>query len=146
MSTAFTKTVTFYEKPGCAGNRRQKTLLQEHGIALEVRDMAKEHWTREKLEAFFGDRPNEAIVNTSSPLIKSGELDPAALSRDELIARMLEAPLLIKRPLIQYGETRVLGFDIPRLNQLLGIEMPVPENINSCQANDRCSGHARQKA
>ena len=139
MNTPFTKTVIFYEKPGCAGNRRQKTLLQDHGIALDVRDMSKGEWTKETLEAFFGDRPNEAIVNTSSPLIKSGELDPNALSRDELLAKMLETPLLIKRPLIQYGDVRVLGFDIPRLNSLLEINMPVPETINSCLSTDKCS-------
>ncbi|MBB3103123.1 ArsC/Spx/MgsR family protein [Azomonas macrocytogenes] len=136
------KTVVFYEKPGCAGNRRQKDLLQEHGIALDVRDMSKGSWTKEKLEAYFGDKPNEAIVNTSSPLIKSGDVDPAALSRDELIEKMLTTPLLIKRPLIEFGDTLLCGFDIPRLNSLLGIQMPVPETINSCLSTDKCSHHA----
>jgi len=138
---AAAKTVVFYEKPGCGGNRRQKTLLQEHGIALDVRDLLSTPWTAERLESFFAGLEKEAMVNTSAPKIKSGELDVAALSREELIARMVAEPLLIKRPLLEVGETRVCGFDIPRLNALLEVEMPVPEAINSCLKTDKCSSH-----
>lgn len=134
------RTVVFYEKPGCAGNRRQKALLQEHGINLDVRDLSAADWSPEQLEAFFGERDNSAIVNTSSPKIKSGEVDPSALSREALLQRMVSEPLLIKRPLLEVGDEKVCGFDIPRLNALLGIEMPIPEDINSCQKTDKCSG------
>lgn len=134
------KSVVFYEKPGCAGNRRQKDLLQEHGIALEVRDLLKTPWTKERLNAFFADLEPSAIVNTASPKIKSGEIDPVALGREALIERMLQEPLLIKRPLIEVGDTKVCGFNIPHLNQLLDVEMPVPEHINACTSTDKCSG------
>lgn len=138
---AAAKTVVFYEKPGCGGNRRQKTLLQEHGVELEVRDLLSTPWTRERLEAFFAGLEKDAMVNTAAPKIKSGEVDVAALSRDELIGKMLAEPLLIKRPLLELGETRICGFDIPRLNALLGVDMPVPETINSCLKTDKCSSH-----
>ncbi|MDV7210026.1 ArsC/Spx/MgsR family protein [Azotobacter beijerinckii] len=138
---AAAKTVVFYEKPGCGGNRRQKTLLQEHGVELEVRDLLSTPWTRERLEAFFAGLEKDAMVNTAAPKIKSGEVDVAALSRDELIGKMLAEPLLIKRPLLEVGETRICGFDIPRLNALLGVDMPVPETINSCLKTDKCSSH-----
>ncbi|GAB3473641.1 ArsC/Spx/MgsR family protein [Azotobacter salinestris] len=138
---AAVKTVIFYEKPGCGGNRRQKTLLQEHGVELEVRDLLSTPWTRERLEPFFAGLEKDAMVNTAAPKIKSGEVDVAALSRDELIEKMLAEPLLIKRPLLEVGETLVCGFDIPRLNALLNVAMPVPEAINSCLKTDKCSSH-----
>lgn len=135
------KTVVFYEKPGCGGNRRQKDLLQEHGVVLEVRNLLSTPWTREQLEAFFEGLEPSAMVNGSAPKIKSGEIDPVALGRDALIEKMLAEPLLIKRPLIEVGNTKVCGFDIPRLNGLLEVSMPVPENINTCMSTDKCSGH-----
>ncbi|WP_349573199.1 ArsC/Spx/MgsR family protein [Azotobacter salinestris] len=138
---AAVKTVIFYEKPGCGGNRRQKTLLQEHGVELEVRDLLSTPWTRERLEPFFAGLEKDAMVNTAAPKIKSGEVDVAALSRDELIEKMLAEPLLIKRPLLEVGETLVCGFDIPRLNALLNVAMPVPEAIDSCLKTDKCSSH-----
>ncbi len=142
MSTqSAAKTVVFYEKPGCGGNRRQKTLLQEHGVELEVRDLLSTPWTRERLEGFFAGLEKEAMVNAAAPKIKSGEVDVATLSRDELIGRMLEEPLLIKRPLLEVGETLVCGFDIPRLNALLHVDMPIPETINTCLKTDKCSSH-----
>lgn len=134
------KSVVFYEKPGCGGNRRQKDLLQEHGITLEVRDLLNTPWTRERLEAFFADLEPTAMVNNAAPKIKSGEVDPVALGREALIEKMLSEPLLIKRPLIEVGDTKLCGFDIPRLNGLLEVSMPVPENINTCTSTDKCSG------
>jgi arsenate reductase (glutaredoxin) len=134
------KTITFYEKPGCGGNRRQKDLLQEHGVTLQVRDLLKTPWTRETLEAFFVGLEPTAMVNGAAPKIKSGEIDPVALGREALIEKMLSEPLLIKRPLMEVGETKVCGFDIPRLNSLLDLAMPVPENISTCMTTDKCSG------
>lgn len=135
------KTVIFYEKPGCGGNRRQKELLKEQGVALDVRDLLTTPWTYEQLEAFFTGLEPMAMVNGSAPKIKSGEIDPVALGRDALIRRMLDEPLLIKRPLLEVGATKLCGFDIPRLNALLGVEMPVPENINTCMKTDKCGTH-----
>jgi arsenate reductase-like glutaredoxin family protein len=50
-------TVTFYEKPGCAGNARQKEILRQAGLRLEVRNLLAEPWTPERLRPFFGERP-----------------------------------------------------------------------------------------
>ena len=49
--------IVFYEKPGCAGNRRQKQLLQAAGFELQVRDLLAEPWSREQLRGFFAGRP-----------------------------------------------------------------------------------------
>lgn len=33
------KTLTFYEKPGCIGNARQKAMLEAEGFVLNVRSI-----------------------------------------------------------------------------------------------------------
>ena len=50
-------TVTFYEKPGCINNTRQKKLLAAAGHQVEVKNLLTEAWQAERLRAFFGDMP-----------------------------------------------------------------------------------------
>jgi len=57
-------------------------------------------WTKERLLAFFGNRP---VPNgsTAPPKVKSGEVVPEALDADTALAMMIADPLLIRRPLIE---------------------------------------------
>ena len=58
--------LTFYEKPGCQGNARQKALLRSAGHQLTVRNLLTEPWTAERLQGFFGDLP-VAFMRVRSP-------------------------------------------------------------------------------
>jgi nitrogenase-associated protein len=111
--------IVFYEKPGCATNRRQKQLLQAAGFELQVRDLLAEPWSREQLRAFFAERPVAEWFNRAAPAIKSGALDPQALDAEQALDLLLAQPLLIRRPLISAGRLRMAGFDAAALNALL---------------------------
>ena len=43
--TSQKKKIVFYEKPGCAGNARQKKLLKQCGYELDVKDMLNQQWS-----------------------------------------------------------------------------------------------------
>ena len=47
--------VTFYEKPGCRNNTKQKILLLAAGHNLEAKSLLTEPWTPETLRPFFGN-------------------------------------------------------------------------------------------
>lgn len=66
-------TLTFYEKPGCQGNARQKALLRAAGHQLNVRNLLTEPWTPERLRQFFGALPVAQWFNRNAPAVKSGE-------------------------------------------------------------------------
>lgn len=132
------KEVTFYEKPGCAGNRRQKALLESAGVEYTAKSILGTEWTKEKLEEFFAELEKEEIYNRSAPKIKSGEIDVERLSKEQLIAKMIEEPILIKRPLIEIDGDKVCGFDIPTLNTLLGTGIGEDSTINDCRKDDKC--------
>ena len=119
--------VTFWEKPGCAGNARQKALLGRSGHTLEVRNLLAEPWTAAALRAFFGARPVSEWFNKSSPRVKSGEVQPEALDEDGALTLMLADPLLIRRPLMESGGQREAGFEPERVAAWIGLaETPVP--------------------
>lgn len=113
--------VTFYEKPGCAGNARQKALLRASGHELDVRDLLTEAWTPETLRPFFGARPVRTWFNLAARRVKSGEIDPAAIGASQALALMLEDPLLIRRPLLQVGGRREAGFEPDHIDAWIGL-------------------------
>lgn len=113
-------TIQFYEKPGCANNRRQKQLLSGAGHEVIVHNLLETPWRADELRAFFGDRPVSEWFNRAAPRVKSGEITPEALDGDAALALMLQDPLLIRRPLLQSGERREAGFEPERLQAWLG--------------------------
>ncbi|MGY0779901.1 ArsC/Spx/MgsR family protein [Azospirillum argentinense] len=119
--------VIFFEKPGCAGNNRQKALLAEAGHTVHARDLLSEPWTADRLRPFFGDRPVAEWFNRAAPAVKSGEVDPDALDEAAALALMLTTPLLIRRPLMQVGDRRDCGFEAERVDAWIGLAAGAPE-------------------
>ncbi|AWK87308.1 ArsC/Spx/MgsR family protein [Azospirillum thermophilum] len=113
--------VIFYEKPGCAGNARQRRLLEEAGHRLVVRDLLAEPWTAETLRPFFGSRPVADWFNRAAPAVKAGAVDPDALGPEEALALMVRDPLLIRRPLMQAGDERSCGFVAEEVDGWIGL-------------------------
>jgi nitrogenase-associated protein len=123
--------VTFYEKPGCGTNRKQKAMLAAAGHALDERNLLAEPWTKERLLGFFGDMPVPGWFNPAAPRVKSGEIDPAGLGPDQALALMLAEPLLIRRPLIEAEGRRCAGFDKEPVLSLLG-QSAISEAAQGC--------------
>lgn len=114
-------TVTFWEKPGCKGNARQKALLLASGYKLNVKSLPDEAWTAERLTGFFGAKPVAEWFNRSSPRVKSGEITPESLSEKEALALMVVDPLLIRRPLMEFDGKRCSGFEPERMRGWIDI-------------------------
>lgn len=112
--------IIFYEKPGCSGNAKQKAFLQEAGHTLEVRSLLAWPWQRETLLAFMGHIPVPAWFNRAAPRVKSGEIDPEKLDREEALQMLLEDHLLIRRPLMMRDDGQTLvGFETAALAAFL---------------------------
>lgn len=126
--------VTFYEKPGCGTNARQKLALSNAGHTLEVRSLLTEPWTAERLRGFFGDTPVATWFNPAAPKVKSGAVDPSAVDAETAIALMLAEPLLIRRPLVETESGRCAGFDREPVLSLLGPSDPAARPLEGCSS------------
>ncbi|MFG1375206.1 ArsC/Spx/MgsR family protein [Xanthobacter oligotrophicus] len=139
--------VTFYEKPGCGTNARQKLALSNAGHTLEVRSLLAEPWTAERLRGFFGDTPVAAWFNPAAPKVKSGAVDPFAVGAAAAIALMLAEPLLIRRPLVETDSGRCAGFDREPVLSLLGPSDPGARPLEGCSSpHAPCPDPAERKA
>ena len=126
-------TVTFYEKPGCSNNTRQKKLLAEAGHQVVARNILTEVWKPESLRAFFGAMAVRDWFNYSAPAIKHGEVEPDKLTEQEALALMLENPLLIRRPLMKVGDSLMVGFDQEAVDNWIGLtERTDITDLESC--------------
>ena len=115
-------TVIFYEKPGCINNTKQKALLKAAGHTVEAHSLLAEAWTVETLRPFFGNLPVTEWFNYAAPRIKSGEIIPAELDAEIALNLMIDDPLLIRRPLLQVGDRRNVGFDTDQIAAWIGLE------------------------
>ncbi len=114
-------TITFYEKPGCGNNTKQKALLAAAGHEVVARNLLTEPWTEARLRAFFGKRPVADWFNRAAPRVKSGEIIPEQLDADTALHLMLQDPLLIRRPLIEAEGRNEVGFDQELIRDWLGL-------------------------
>ena len=149
-------TVTFYEKPGCKGNLRQKTLLAAAGHTVVAKNLKGEAWTADRLLAFLGELPISEWFNCTAPAIKSGEIVPENLGAEAALRLLLDNPLLIRRPLMEVEmevETgtiteRRVGFDVAAVDAWIGLRnVALPAgNIEACvhdpAGHGSCGSHA----
>lgn len=126
-------TVYFYEKPGCINNTRQKKLLAAAGHEVVALNLLTEAWQPDRLRPFFGKLAVRNWFNYSAPAIKHGEIEPENLTEPEALALMLKNPLLIRRPLMQVGDSLMAGFDQYAVDEWIGLkETQTYQDIESC--------------
>lgn len=114
--------IIFYEKPGCRNNTKQKTLLTASGHEVVSFNLLTEPWTTERLRSFFGDRPVVEWFNKAAPRVKSGEVMPEKLDDSTALVLMVEDPLLIRRPLMEVGNRREVGFEVDKIDAWIGLK------------------------
>ena len=143
-------TITFYEKPGCKGNLRQKTLLAAAGHTVQARSLKAEAWTADRLLQFLGKLPVAEWFNRAAPAVKAGEIVPERLGFEDALHLLLANPLLIRRPLMEVGEERMVGFDTAAVDAWIGLNnAELPEgNIEACvhgpEGHGSCGSHAHE--
>ncbi|MEY2978541.1 MAG: ArsC/Spx/MgsR family protein [Prochlorotrichaceae cyanobacterium] len=125
-------TITFYEKPGCINNTKQKTLLQAAGHNVDAHNLLTEPWTREQLRRFFSDRPVAEWFNPTAPAIKSGQVKPSELDAETALTLMLQDPLLIRRPLMQVNDRYEVGFNPAIVDAWIGLKTAVQDDLETC--------------
>ena len=103
--------VTIYHNPRCSKSRQTLSLLQEKGVEPEVVEYLKAPPTKETLTQLLeqlGLEPRE-LMRRKEAVYKELNLADPDLSRDALIAAMVENPILIERPIVSANGKAALG-------------------------------------
>ena len=103
--------VTIYHNPRCSKSRQTLALLQDQGIEPEVVEYLKDTPDAKTLDGFLKqlDMEPRALMRRKEAPYKELGLDDPGLSREALIAAMVEHPILIERPIVVKGKKVALG-------------------------------------
>jgi len=103
--------VTIYHNPRCSKSRQTLALLQEKGIEPTVIEYLNDTPDAATLEALLKklDLHPRDFIRRKEATYKDLGLDDPGLSREALIAAMVEHPILIERPIVVKGAKAALG-------------------------------------
>lgn len=94
--------VTIYHNPACGTSRNTLALIRNSGTEPEVIEYLKNPPTKERLVALIaamGISPRELLRQKGTPYDELGLSEPK-WTDDELVAFMLQHPILINRPIV----------------------------------------------
>ncbi|MCH7743365.1 MAG: arsenate reductase (glutaredoxin) [Proteobacteria bacterium] len=103
--------VTIYHNPRCSKSRQTLELLKERDIDPEIilyLETAPSSSELTTLVSLLGMTPRE-LLRTSEPEYKEMRLDDTDLSDADIIKAMVDAPILMQRPIVVCGDRASLG-------------------------------------
>ncbi len=103
--------IIMYHNPRCTKSRQTLQLLIEHGIEPEVIEYLKTPPSSKVLSDILGmlDLEPRALMRKNEAVYQEKNLGNPALSCADLIAAMIDDPILIERPIVINGNRAALG-------------------------------------
>lgn len=105
----------------CDTVKKAKRWLDDQQVDYAFHDFRADGLSRQQVEQWVGELGWETLVNKRSTTWKG--LDSAtrdSLNDDSVVDIILENPTLIKRPLLDTGSSRHVGFKADHYSELLG--------------------------
>jgi arsenate reductase len=101
--------VRIYHNPRCNTSRKTLALLREKGVEPQIVEYLKTPYTAAQLTELLGQ-----LKMPASRLLRRKEaaavgIDPSKLSDDQLIAAMVDNPIIVERPIVVSGGKAALG-------------------------------------
>ena len=104
-------TFVLYGIPNCDTVKKARVWLDQHGVDYAFHDYKKAGADRAKLEQWVDEHGWETVLNRAGTTFKKlPDADKADLDRDKAVALMLAQPSMIKRPVLDLGDRRLVGF------------------------------------
>lgn len=103
--------VTLYGIRNCDTMKKAWSWLDAQGVAYDFHDYKKAGIDRARLESWVKELGWETLLNKAGTTFrKLPEADRQGLDAEKAIALMLAQPSLIKRPVLDLGSRRLVGF------------------------------------
>jgi arsenate reductase len=103
-----------YGIPNCDSVKKARAWLDGRGVAYDFHDYKKAGIDEPRLRAWAGEFGWEKVLNRAGTTFrKLPEAEKQGLDEGKAIALMLAQPSMIKRPLLDTGSRRLIGFDSP---------------------------------
>lgn len=106
--------ILFVQYPKCTTCQKAKKWLDENGFEYSDRNIKEDNPSYDELKSWYEESglPLKRFFNTSGLLYKSMGLKDRlpAMSEDEQLKLLATDGMLVKRPIVVYGNTVLTGF------------------------------------
>ncbi len=103
--------VTIYGIPNCDTMKKARVWLDQHGVEHVFHDYRKAGVDRARLEGWVAEHGWETILNRAGTTFRAlPDAAKADLDAAKAVELMLAQPGMIKRPVLDLGDRRIVGF------------------------------------
>jgi arsenate reductase len=104
-------TVTLYGIKNCDTVKKARAWLDDHGVAYDFHDYKVAGIDQAHLQQWCKELGWEVLLNRAGTTFrKLAEQDKQDLTAAKAIKLMLDQPSMIKRPVLDLGKRRIVGF------------------------------------
>jgi arsenate reductase len=113
--------ITMYGIRNCDTVKKARAWLDANGVAYGFHDYKTAGIDEARLRAWAAELGWERLINRAGTTFrKLPEVDKTGLDEDKAIALMLAQPSMIRRPVLDLGKSRLIGFDQDRWRAAVG--------------------------
>jgi Spx/MgsR family transcriptional regulator len=112
--------ITLYGIKNCDTVKKARRWLDQHGVDYRFHDFREDGLEADRVQDWVTELGWEALVNRRSTTWK--QLDPAlraSMDADSACSTIITHPTLIKRPLLDTGHQRLVGFSEASYTRIL---------------------------
>ncbi len=103
--------ITMYGIKNCDTIKKARTWLEGHGVTYDFHDYKASGIDRKSLEVWVKEFGWETVLNRAGTTFKKlPDAEKDGLDAEKAIALMLAQPSMIKRPMLDLGSRRIVGF------------------------------------
>lgn len=104
-------TITMYGIPNCDTVKKARTWLSDNGVDFAFHDYKKAGAPEDALQAWIDELGWEVLLNKAGTTFKKlPDEDKQDIDGAKALRLMLANPSMIKRPVLDLGERRLVGF------------------------------------
>jgi Spx/MgsR family transcriptional regulator len=113
--------ITLYGIANCDTMKKTRAWLDARGVEYRFHDYKKQGLDEERLRAWVAELGWEELINRRGTTWRKLP-DPVreGMDSEAAVGVMLENPSIIRRPLLDTGEVRHLGFSEARYEEIFG--------------------------
>lgn len=113
--------ITLYHYSGCSKSRAALALLDERGINARVINYIDTPLTAAQLASLLAklDINARQLLRSGESVYREMQLDNSNLSEAQLIDAMVQAPILMQRPILEVGQRAAIGRPLDNLLEIL---------------------------
>jgi arsenate reductase len=113
LNQGITMTPTLYGIKNCDTVKKARVWLESNGVAYNFHDFKKDGVDKAQLAAWVDELGWEVLVNKRGTTWRQlpDSAKASVVDKNSAIKIMLENPSVIKRPVVDFGGKRVVGFE-----------------------------------